>query len=174
MFFPLIALGAEESEVYDTALELCIDLSSDNELCEGLLKNEKLVQCIYEERNASFCIETFDSEDYDESSEQEADDKKIDDETLKLSINQRYNQFLNSNAQYLAISSRVDDLEIQEIIGNRGNCKINKITITENLAVKALPMQIKFGDVVEFMINCRNLLEIEIKTNLGNGIWKLN
>ncbi len=91
---------------------------------------------------------------------------------IKLSTNKRYNQIFKTYMNDLVITSLQDKVIIQNIIANRGRCKVSKNTL-QNLRFKKLPVPLFFGDSASFSLRngCRNLLEVEVKTNYGSSTW---
>lgn len=73
------------------------------------------------------------------------------------------NLFLGKNKMLtVKTTSKVDAITINDIIVNKGNCKMIKLA-------KVFPKKLKFGESVEvgFPANC-NALQVEVVTNNGN------
>lgn len=67
------------------------------------------------------------------------------------------------------ITSKADLLEVQDIIVNRGNCKIAYIS------EKQLPKKLKFGDDSSFVFPAPcNPIEIRVKTDKGSCEFSRN
>jgi hypothetical protein len=60
------------------------------------------------------------------------------------------------------ITSKIDCLSVQKITANRGNCKIND---------PGLPEILKFGQTISAFYFCEKLLELDISTDKGDGIF---
>jgi len=62
----------------------------------------------------------------------------------------------------ISITSKLDCIAIDKIIANRGNCRSPEQDV----------FILKFGQTVKFLALCEKLLELEISTDQGTGIFK--
>ncbi|MNF86355.1 hypothetical protein D3C84_687880 [compost metagenome] len=68
----------------------------------------------------------------------------------------------------LKITSKIDEVEIQEVQINRGNCSISNVH-------KALPYKLKFGEHLTIGApGCQNLMEVSIATSEGSFDFTFN
>lgn len=72
------------------------------------------------------------------------------------------------------IFSVVDEVVINDVILNRGNCKIENIDVFSKRPI--IPKNLKFGESVSvsFSAPCEKALQLDIITNQGNWTWTFN
>jgi len=96
---------------------------------------------------------------------------------IRLAPKDHLNQFNGKYYKQLSITSLQDDVIIQDVVVNRGNCKIINIKMLDRFnTAPLLPLTLKFGKSFDFGFtsNCENILEAEVHTNKGNGRWTFN
>lgn len=80
----------------------------------------------------------------------------------------------NFNVRYVEvhITSTTDELEIQDVIVNRGNCKIERLAEMFG-GGKTLPKKLKFGESAEFSFSgpC-TAKQVDVITDLGEWSWE--
>jgi hypothetical protein len=68
----------------------------------------------------------------------------------------------------IRITSKADLLEVQQIVVNKGNCKMALIGTK-----KELPRKLKFGEEATFSFSpCKNVIQVGVKTDQGS--WTLS
>ncbi len=74
------------------------------------------------------------------------------------------------NPQFVTIRSLVEEVEIQEVTVNRGECRVIKYN-----GRSQLPKTIKFGKTAKIQVNndC-DVLEAEIETDQGAGTYSFD
>ena len=70
------------------------------------------------------------------------------------------------------VTSLVDDIEVEDIVVNRGNCKSPFYQLTGETRYK-LPKRLKYGEIatMEFELPCQ-VMQVDVSTNKGN--WAMN
>lgn len=87
---------------------------------------------------------------------------------IRIEIEQKYNQFFNSYFPVVVVTSVVDNLTINNVVVNKGNCYMNKAVWNPQL-----PSKLIFGKQLEIALNkdCK-VLKVDIKTDQGD--WTAN
>lgn len=82
----------------------------------------------------------------------------------------KVNQTFNVKYVEVKVTSKVDKIEIQNVVVNRGNCKIEKIR--EMFGGKTLPKTLEYGETAEFSFSgpC-SASEVEVDTDQGSWTW---
>lgn len=72
---------------------------------------------------------------------------------------------LKAELQYVHIQSLIDQLEVQSLVANRGNCRVIGISTNK----KQLPAKVKYGETFYVLLNndC-DVIELEITTDQGS------
>jgi hypothetical protein len=97
-----------------------------------------------------------------------------DEPEIKIETFNKVNQYINLPYVSVSISSLVDNIEIQDVIVNRGNCKIeNQRFKGLNNRMKKIPKIIRYGEVVslDFSGPCK-ASQVDVVTNKGSWSWK--
>jgi hypothetical protein len=80
----------------------------------------------------------------------------------------------NFNVRYVEvhITSTTDKIEIQDVIVNRGNCKVERLAEIMGLG-KTLPRKLAFGQSAEFSFSgpC-TAKQVDVITDLGEWTWE--
>jgi hypothetical protein len=69
------------------------------------------------------------------------------------------------------IVAKVDNVTIQQVILNRGNCSGEVIWTAPSGEPHSLPKSLKFGETVTLPVKCE-VIEAEVKTDKGNWTFK--
>ncbi|OHD95371.1 MAG: hypothetical protein A2019_04275 [Sulfurimonas sp. GWF2_37_8] len=76
---------------------------------------------------------------------------------IKTQVEQKYNQYYNFYYPEIIITSVVDNLTINDVIVNKGNCKYSKETLAlhngRGVAVPLLPSELTFGKQLEISLD---------------------
>jgi len=65
----------------------------------------------------------------------------------------------------IKVSSLIDSVSIEDIIVNRGNCKVEG---GKNSTYKIIPKELKFGESVSVGVTNCNVLQVDVVTNKGD------
>lgn len=84
-------------------------------------------------------------------------------ETGSLIVEGAHNEYIGR----IQITSKLDCVSVNQITANRGNCKV---TETET----SLPAILKFGQTISFYYQCRKLLELNVATDQGEGVYSFD
>jgi len=94
---------------------------------------------------------------------------------IKLRVSNRINTYTNARMQVLNITSLQDNVILQDVIFNRGKCIGDDMPMKDmgngRGKIVQLPIKLNFGEMVKFDDRCPSLIEIEIETNKGSGVW---
>lgn len=88
-------------------------------------------------------------------------------EVIEVGTATRHTAYAAMNPQFVTIRSLVEEVEIQEVTVNRGECRVIKYN-----GRSQLPKTIKFGKTAKIQVNndC-DVLEAEIETDQGAGTY---
>lgn len=92
---------------------------------------------------------------------------------IKTQVEQKYNQYQNFYYPEIIITSVVDNLTINDVIVNKGNCKYRNETLAQNngkiVVVPLVPSELTFGKQLEIpLVKSCKVLKIDVKTDQGD------
>ncbi|MBV5311372.1 hypothetical protein [Chromatium okenii] len=93
---------------------------------------------------------------------------------VKIEVYSKVNQIFKVTYIQVKVFSVVDEVVVNDIILNRGNCKIENIDILRNRPI--IPKKLKFGESVSisFSAPCKKALQVDVITNQGSWMWTFN
>ncbi|MCW6032424.1 hypothetical protein [Pantoea sp. JK] len=92
------------------------------------------------------------------------------DPEIRIETQNRVNQFINLPYASVSVYALVDDIEIKNIIVNRGNCRMeNQRFKGLNNGMTKIPKRLKYGEVVtlDFSGPCKASM-VEVVTSSGS------
>lgn len=97
-------------------------------------------------------------------------DKAREEAPLKVHIGTHYNEIWNYYSPSITIVSTVDNLAVESLVVNRGNCK------TSFAFTGRLCKNLKYGQSCETTTakDCREILHIKVETDKGSWEYKFD
>lgn len=89
---------------------------------------------------------------------------------VEVSVKEIYNPLLHANMKKLNVVSIVDEVEITNVVLNRGNCKINPRVDEIIIKSKTNPNKLKYGQSKQYWF----IKEVQISTDRGTWTFSFN
>lgn len=95
---------------------------------------------------------------------------------FKVSVPSFGDGYRPASVKSIVLTSLNDNVKIEQVVGNRGQCILAQYGQIDGLTAPKLPMYLTYGQVVAFPIlssskNCNDVYEIEVITSNGNVVY---
>nr|WP_314747081.1 hypothetical protein [uncultured Campylobacter sp.] len=93
---------------------------------------------------------------------------------LKITSSTQANRLSGVRYSIVEITSLSNNLVIEDIKLNRGNCVIRKMMLTNGQIEELFPMKLTYGNSVKRTATCKKILEAQVVTSDGSWTFTWN